>query len=139
MPGRTRSYPIMQPNQFKSVRADESNQARQNQLTGYANHPSTGLHWKRFDEESDEESSNGQQLEDDDDSSFAGMKAFLPMTCLRTVEERRNFCLEILGERLCLRHLLQKIIFNLGFVYEDRAMTISRRRMPMASSPTLGS
>ena len=47
---------------------------------------------------------------------------FLPVSSLRTEEERRSFCLEVLGghwQSLSYCHLLEKTIYNLGFVYEE--------------------
>jgi hypothetical protein len=46
------------------------------------------------------------------------MTPFLPSSTVRTDEERRSFCSQVLGElRYC--HLLDETIFNLGFVYEE--------------------
>jgi hypothetical protein len=44
--------------------------------------------------------------------------AQVPVVPLLTVKERDDFCSKVLGVRSRYRHLLDKSIFNLGFVYE---------------------
>jgi hypothetical protein len=46
-------------------------------------------------------------------------QSFLPGSTVSTVKERDYFCSEVLGVRSRYHHLLDKSIFNLGFVYAD--------------------